>query len=85
MGAQINKANRLNSKDADPELQHREAWNHSQGVRARTVDVDQAIRAWGEHTDDPYEKGLAALYQELSAGQPFLNEWRVTCEKERCS
>ncbi len=27
-------------------------------------DVDIAIRAWGEKTTDPYEKGLAALYEE---------------------
>jgi predicted nuclease of restriction endonuclease-like RecB superfamily len=25
-------------------------------------EVDKAIRAWGQQTEDPYEKGLAALY-----------------------
>jgi len=27
-------------------------------------DLDKAIRAWGEKTEDPYEKGLAALYEK---------------------
>ena len=27
-------------------------------------EVDQAIRAWGKKTTDPYEKGLAALYEQ---------------------
>jgi len=27
-------------------------------------DVDKAIRDWSEHTNDPYEKGLAALYEK---------------------
>jgi TolA-binding protein len=27
-------------------------------------EVDRAIRAWGESTKDPYERGLAALYAE---------------------
>jgi hypothetical protein len=27
-------------------------------------EVDQAIRAWGAKTEDPYEKGLAALYEK---------------------
>lgn len=27
-------------------------------------EIDKAIRAWGEKAKDPYEKGLAALYEE---------------------
>jgi len=27
-------------------------------------DIDRAIRAWGERVEDPYEKGLAALYEQ---------------------
>lgn len=27
-------------------------------------EIDQAIRAWGEQANDPYEKGLAALYEQ---------------------
>ena len=27
-------------------------------------DIDKAIRTWGEKTGDPYEKGLAALYEK---------------------
>ena len=27
-------------------------------------DIDQAIRAWGERAEDPYDKGLAALYEK---------------------
>jgi tetratricopeptide (TPR) repeat protein len=28
------------------------------------VEIDEAIRAWGARTEDPYEKGLAALYEK---------------------
>ena len=27
-------------------------------------ELDKAIRAWGERSEDPYEKGLAALYEK---------------------
>jgi tetratricopeptide (TPR) repeat protein len=27
-------------------------------------DLDKAIRAWGDNTEDPYEKGLVALYEK---------------------
>src|SRR4051794_1594434 len=27
-------------------------------------EIDQAIRAWGERAEDPYDKGLAALYEK---------------------
>ena len=36
----------------------------SKAFGLKPEDVDKAIRAWGEKTSDPYESGLAALYEK---------------------
>jgi tetratricopeptide (TPR) repeat protein len=36
----------------------------SKAFGLKPEDVDKAIRVWGERTNDPYEKGLAALYEK---------------------
>ncbi|MBV9760328.1 MAG: tetratricopeptide repeat protein [Acidobacteriaceae bacterium] len=64
--AQINKENA--PKSAGPpssEAQNREALERVAKMFGLTPnDIDQAIRAWGERADDPYDKGLAALYEK---------------------
>ena len=62
--AQINKANSPKSKDPEPEQQRQEALaTIAKSFGLVPNDVDKAIRAWGERASDPYEKGLAALYE----------------------
>jgi tetratricopeptide (TPR) repeat protein len=64
MAAQINKANSPKSKDVDPQQQRKEALQTiAKAFGLAPDDVDIAIRAWGERTSDPYEKGLTALYE----------------------
>jgi tetratricopeptide (TPR) repeat protein len=36
----------------------------SKAFGLKPEDVDKAIRVWGERTNDPYERGLAALYEK---------------------
>jgi tetratricopeptide (TPR) repeat protein len=63
--AKINKANSPKSKGGDPEQERREALETIAKTFGLTpADVDKAIRAWGEKTEDPYEQGLAALYEK---------------------
>ncbi len=65
IAAQINKANNPKSKDPDPEEQRRESLDTvAKSFGLTSGDVDKAIRAWGERATDPYEKGLAALYEK---------------------
>jgi tetratricopeptide (TPR) repeat protein len=65
IAAQINKANSPKIKDPDPEQQRKEALATIAKVFDLAPDeVDKAIRAWGERAINPYEKGLAALYEK---------------------
>jgi tetratricopeptide (TPR) repeat protein len=65
IAAQINKANSPKSKDPDPEEQRRESLETvAKSFGLTSGDVDKAIRAWGERATDPYERGLAALYEK---------------------
>ncbi len=61
---QINKANAPKSADKqaapDNPKANLEAVAKQYGLSPD--DLDKAIRAWGEKTNDPYEAGLAALY-----------------------
>jgi len=53
------------SEPASDEPRRREAMAEvSRTYGLKSEEVDTAIRAWGTKTDDPYEKGLAALYEE---------------------
>jgi tetratricopeptide (TPR) repeat protein len=62
--ARINKANSPKSKDPDPEQQRQLALaTIAEAFGLAPDEVDKAIRAWGERANDPYEKGLAALYE----------------------
>jgi tetratricopeptide (TPR) repeat protein len=62
---QINKANapKMTSRQPPQEdtREHLDAVARLYGLSPS--DLDAAIRAWGEKTTDPYEAGLAALYQ----------------------
>lgn len=63
--ARINQANSPRPKPQDPEQQRREALlTISKAFGLSSEEVDKAIRAWGKRTTDPYEKGLAALYEK---------------------
>ena len=64
IAAQINKANSAKPKTPDPEQERRQALaTIAKAFGLAPEEVDKAIRAWGERTSDPYEKGLAALYE----------------------
>src|SRR4029077_5821337 len=64
LAAKINKANNPKVKNPDPESQRRDALESVARVFGLAPEeVDKAIRAWGERTDDPFEKGLVALYE----------------------
>jgi tetratricopeptide (TPR) repeat protein len=64
IAAQINKANSPKSKESEPEQQRQEALaTTAKGFGLTPDEVDKAIRAWGERTNDPYGKGLAALFE----------------------
>jgi len=45
-------------------------------------DIDQALRAWGEKAQDPYLKGLAALYEERYAEASSLLAVSLEARKE---
>lgn len=62
--AKINRKNAPHSKEGDADQQRREALeNIARAFALAPADVDKAIRAWGEHIKDPYNKGMAALYE----------------------
>ena len=46
-------------------------------------DIDQALRAWGEKAQDPYQKGLAALYEENYARASSLLAESLEARKEQ--
>jgi hypothetical protein len=65
LAARINRENSSKPKTQDPAEQRREALGTiAQAFGLPPEEVDKAIRAWGEKTNDPYEKGLAALYEK---------------------
>jgi tetratricopeptide (TPR) repeat protein len=83
--AQINKANA-------PETANKRALQEDPKANLAAVakqyglspdDLDQAIRAWGAKTTDPYEVGLAALYQRnyAKASAQFSDSLRGREEK----
>ena len=63
--AQINKANAPKSADkqAPPEDPKANLAEVAKQYGLAPDDLDQAIRSWGAKTTDPYEAGLAALYE----------------------
>ena len=63
--AQINKANapKTASKQAAQEDPKANLAAVAKQYGLDPEDLDKAIRSWGERTTDPYEAGLAALYQ----------------------
>ncbi len=66
LAAQINQANapRAVGEQAS-EQQRKEALAEvARSFGLAPEEVDKAIRAWGQQTEDPYEKGLAALYEK---------------------
>jgi len=63
--ANVLKKIRLEGKDEPVREDQRRSEAMAEVARAyelKPEDLDRAIRAWGEKTDDPYEKGLAGLY-----------------------
>jgi tetratricopeptide (TPR) repeat protein len=65
LAAKINRANASHGAGAqarpkDPKAALEEV---SQQYGLKPEELDQAIRAWGSQTRDPYEAGLAALYE----------------------
>jgi tetratricopeptide (TPR) repeat protein len=65
LAEQINKANTLKTADKQAQLEDPKANLDAVAKQygLAPADVDQAIRAWGAKTIDPYEAGLAALYE----------------------
>lgn len=62
--AKINQVTAPRSKEATTEEQRRAALAETaKDFGLKPEEVDQAIRAWGARSQDPYEKGLAALYE----------------------
>ena len=63
---QINKANSVKAKDPAANESHRkqslERVAASFGLAPE--EVDKAVRAWGEKAKDPYDQGIAALYEK---------------------
>ena len=65
--AQINKANAPQgvAEKRDSETERKEALTTvAKGFRLPPEEIDKAIRAWGQRTEDPFEKGLATLYEK---------------------
>ena len=48
----------------DEQRRHEALTEVSRTYGLKPEDLDKAIRAWGDKTEDPYEKGLAALYEQ---------------------
>src|SRR5262249_17977601 len=48
---------------SDEQRRHEALAEVSRSYGLRPEDLDKAIRVWGEKTEDPLEKGLAALYE----------------------
>jgi hypothetical protein len=64
IASQIAKANSPTANKEDPELRRREALETvARAFGLAPEELDKAIRAWGEKTTDPYEKGLADFYK----------------------
>ena len=65
----LNDATPLTSSDM--ELSEREREENRREVAEEfgldPSDIDQALREWGRETENPFEKGLAALYEERYA------------------
>ena len=74
MAASINKEISPKTPEApSPEDQKRRALEQvARSFGLPVEDIDKAIRAWGQKTDDVYERGLVALYQgkRISRGEP---------------
>jgi len=66
MAASINQVISPKTPDAlSPEEQKRRALEEvSRAFGLPESEIDQAIRAWGQKTDDVYEQGLVALYEK---------------------
>jgi len=64
--AQINKANAPKSVAERSGEEQPEAALATIAKRfgLKPEEIDRAIRAWGQRTEDPYDKGLAALYEK---------------------
>jgi tetratricopeptide (TPR) repeat protein len=64
--AQINKANAPRSvAERSGEEQRGEALaTIAKQFGLKPEEIDRAIRAWGQRTEDPYDKGLTALYEK---------------------
>jgi tetratricopeptide (TPR) repeat protein len=65
LAARINKANAPNSANqkASPPDPKEALLAVAKQYGLTAEDIDSAIRAWGDKTTDPYEAGLAALYE----------------------
>jgi len=64
---QINKANgpQVVAEKRDSEEQRKEALaTVAKSFGLAPEEIDKAIRAWGQRTEDPFDKGLAALYDK---------------------
>ncbi|MBV9498455.1 MAG: tetratricopeptide repeat protein [Acidobacteriaceae bacterium] len=64
--AQINKASApkgAGERNREEQLQEARS-TISKKFGLKPEEIDQAIREWGEKTEDPYDKGLAALYEK---------------------
>lgn len=65
IAARINKTNSPKPKEVDPEQQRQEALEMvAKAFGLTSAEIDEAIRSWGQKTNDPYEQGLAALYEK---------------------
>ena len=66
MAASINKVISPKTPEApSPEEQKRRALEEvSRSFGLPVADIDKAIRAWGQKTEDVYERGMVALYQK---------------------
>jgi len=64
--AQINRSNAPKAAgEGNGDEQRKEALTAIAKIFGlKPEEIDRAVRAWGEKTEDPYDKGLAALYQK---------------------
>ena len=65
IAARVNERNSINAVGAteNPKSNQTALEEVAREFGLAPDDVDRAIRAWGKKTTDPYEKGLAALYE----------------------
>jgi phenylpropionate dioxygenase-like ring-hydroxylating dioxygenase large terminal subunit len=63
---QINKANSVKSRDPGAEeAQRKQSLERvAASFELAPEEVDKAVRAWGEKAKDPYDQGMAALYEK---------------------